>query len=221
MNADGEIVGPRAPGSVEVAGVGRSFGPRQVLRDVDLTVASGTASAVIGANGSGKTTLLRIVAGVLDADEGRVTVAGRPAGGGSSAFVPAGDRMLHWRLTAGANLDFYAALSGAREERSALVAAAAAMMGAQDLLALRVGECSTGQRRRLMIAAALVTCAPVLLLDEPYADLDDIGKEHVARVSGGWTERGGCVVFATTGVDECPPAVRSLFLPNGRREEAG
>jgi ABC-type multidrug transport system ATPase subunit len=69
---------PRSAGSVSVAGLVRRFGDHAVLDEVDLDVGSGSVAMVLGDNGSGKTTLLRILAGVLDADAGRVLVAGAP-----------------------------------------------------------------------------------------------------------------------------------------------
>ena len=188
---------PRAPGSVELRDVSRSFGPRTVLERCSLSAGPGEIVALHGPNGSGKTTAIRLLAGVLSPDSGQALVCDQPAGQGSAAYVPAGDRMLHWRLTGEHDLRFYAALAGATgADAAARIADAADAVGASSLIGRTVGECSTGQRRRLMVAAVMVTGAPVLLLDEPYSDLDREGREAMSSACVAWTERGGTIVYA-------------------------
>ncbi len=210
---------PRSAGSVSVAGLVRRFGDHAVLDAVDLEVASGSVAMVLGDNGSGKSTLLRILAGVLDADEGRVSVAGAPPRCGLSSFVPAGDRMLHWRLTGAQNLGFFARLAGAGGPRlDADVRLAAAALDAEELLQRKVGECSMGQRRRLMLAVGFLARAPVVLLDEPDADLDDDGRDAVEAACRSWADHGGVVVFASPTADNGLRADALARLTNGRIE---
>jgi ABC-type Mn2+/Zn2+ transport system ATPase subunit len=89
---------------------------------------------------------------------------------------------------------------------------AARAVGAEHLLGRRVGECSTGQRRRLMIAGALAGRFPVLLLDEPLEDLDAWGRDAVAAVVRDWTGEGGVVIMAAPSAAELPPAGRTIML---------
>ena len=77
------------------------------------------------------------------------------------------------------------------------VSRVASAVDAEPLLERRVGECSMGQRRRLMIAVGFLSAAPVVLLDEPDADLDDEGRSAVDGVCRSWAEGGGVVVFAS------------------------
>ena len=210
---------PRSAGSVSVVGLVRRFGDHAVLDAVDLDVASGSVAMVLGDNGSGKSTLLRILAGVLDADAGRVSVAGEPPRRGLSSFVPSGDRMLHWRLTGAQNLGFFARLAGTGGPRlEADVRLAAAALDAEDLLQRRVGECSMGQRRRLMLAVGFLARAPVVLLDEPDADLDDDGRGAVEAACRSWADHGGVVVFASPRSDNGLRADALARLTAGRIE---
>jgi ABC-2 type transport system ATP-binding protein len=210
---------PRSAGSVSVTGLVRRFGDHTVLDDVDLEVASGSVAMVVGDNGSGKTTLLRILAGVLDADAGLVSVAGAPPRRGLSSFVPSGDRMLHWRLTGAQNLGFFARLGGAGgPSLQADVRLAAAALDAEDLLQRHVGECSMGQRRRLMLAVGFLARAPVVLLDEPEADLDDEGRAAVEAACRSWADHGGVVVSATPSADSGLRADALARLTAGRIE---
>ncbi|MBA3691706.1 MAG: ABC transporter ATP-binding protein [Actinobacteria bacterium] len=204
---------------MSVAGLVRRFGDHTVLDGVDLDVVSGSVAMVLGDNGSGKSTLLRILAGVLDADAGRVSVAGAPPRHGLSSFVPAGDRMLHWRLTGAQNLGFFARLAGAAGPRlEADVRFAAAALDAEDLLQRKVGECSMGQRRRLMLAVGFLARAPVVLLDEPDADLDEDGRDAVEAACRSWADHGGVVVFASPTADNGLRADALSRLTAGRIE---
>jgi ABC-2 type transport system ATP-binding protein len=180
---------------VSVDGVSRSFGQREVLIGVDLDADPGSLTVVTGSNGSGKTSLLRVIGGLLAADSGLVTVCDAPAGRGKTGFLPAGDRGLHWRLTGRQNLTFFARLA-ALPDVTGRVEGAARAAGAVDLLDARVGECSTGQRRRLAVAQAIVGLPPVLLLDEPYADLDEPGVDRVNAIVATWCEQEGTVISA-------------------------
>jgi ABC-2 type transport system ATP-binding protein len=219
VTARREGFGPRIPGSVDVTGLIRSFGDRRVLEGIDLHVSSGSVTMLLGQNGSGKTTLLRILAGVLDADEGAVSVAGTPPRRGLSAFVPSGDRMLNWRLTGAQNLAFFSRLAGARgEEIDRDLARVASALDAAELLNRRVGECSMGQRRRLMIAVGFLSAAPVVLLDEPDADLDDDGREAVDALCRGWADAGGVVLFASPTAGTRPATNAIVQLRDGRLE---
>jgi ABC-2 type transport system ATP-binding protein len=203
-------VEPREQGWVSVNRVSRSFRGRTIVREVALEAPAGSVVALVGGNGQGKTTLLRIVAGTLTADAGTVDVAGGPPGRGRSAFVPAGDRMLNWRLTGRQNLEFFAALGGLeRAARPDRVEGVAAMLGVAGVMDQRIGDCSTGQRRRVMIACGFVGGAPVVLLDEPFEDLDPEAQTSVTEATRRWAAGGGCVLFATPDLGDGPPASRA------------
>lgn len=210
---------PRGAGGVIAEGVRRSFRGEVVLDGVSLRLEAGSVGALIGANGSGKTTLLRIFAGVLDPERGSVLVAGRPPGCGFAGFVPAGERMLNWRLTGAQNLEFYARIAGVSGRGiEPVIQAAAVSVGAGHLLHKRAGEYSTGQRRRLMFAVALVGSPPVLLLDEPFADLDEEGCATVERASRRWADEGGSVLYAVPGRGQGPRCDLELRLRDGRMD---
>jgi len=210
-------IGPRSPGRVRIEEVHRRFGERVILGGVDLKAEPGSLSVVMGSNGSGKTSLLRIVGGLLAADGGRVSICDAPAGTGHTGYLPAGDRGLHWRLTGLQNLTFFARLTGLPEVRGR-VGAAARAAGAEDLLSSRLGDCSTGQRRRLAVAQAIVGSPPVLLLDEPYADLDGFGVARVDAIVNTWCERGGAVISAAPTPELAPSTPEPVIV---RLEDPG
>lgn len=210
---------PRVVGGVVLEHVSKSFGGIEVLKDVDIRLPAGTITEIIGDNGAGKTSLLRILAGTLSPSAGEVLVSGSPPGRGLAALVPAGDRALYWRLTGRQELEFFARVTGLDlTEARQLAAAAAEALGIGRLMDQQIGTFSTGQRRRLMVARSLVGCAPVLLLDEPYADLDDSARGVVDAAVRGWVSEGGLALW-TSPMSEGGPEPDSRFrLADGRLE---
>jgi len=215
------LLAPRADGSVIVDHVSRSFRSKVVLGDLSLHLTPGSITEIAGDNGAGKTSLLRLIAGTLAPDTGTITVCGETVGRGNAAIVAAGDRALYWRLTGRQELEFYARLPGtSRSEAQQLAAAASSELQLDDLIDTRIGVLSTGQRRRLMMARSLVGCAPVLLLDEPFADLDDAACSLVDTTAHSWAERGGLVLWTSPTAGAGPTPTSSLRLEDGRLADA-
>ena len=167
----------------------KRFGLKTVLRGVDFEVQPGEFVALLGPNGAGKTTLLECIAGLLPADAGeirfeerRLSVVERKE---SLFYLPDGilpyaEQPLGWVLK------FFAGLYERRAEQiSELVEA----LKLQSLLKARVRSLSKGERKRALLAFALLTSQPLLLLDEPFDGLDlrqtrdvmTLLREHVAR----------------------------------------
>jgi ABC-type transport system involved in cytochrome c biogenesis ATPase subunit len=94
----------------------------------------------------------------------------------------------------------------------AVCRSAAAQVGAEPFFDLVAGSCSTGQRRRLMVAQALVGRAPVLLLDEPLEDLDAAGIDSMGTVVRGWADAGGSVLLAAPEETRLPHVGRLIEL---------
>jgi ABC-2 type transport system ATP-binding protein len=212
---------PPAPLGIVLDDVHRSFGPERVLDGAALQVDRGKLVAFVGPNGSGKTTLFRILAGVLEPDSGSVSVFGEAPGRGLAGYVPAGDRMLNWRLSGRENLRFFARIAGVRRaEVDPAIRSAAELADASELLGKRAGECSTGQRRRLMLAVAFLGSPPAVLIDEPFSDLDDEGCRAVEASSRRWADAGGLVLYAAPKRTEGPAADVVYGFADGRIVEA-
>src|SRR4051794_18976683 len=126
--------------------------PVEALRGIDLTVRRGRILGLVGPNGAGKTTLIRIVAGLLDPDEGRVLVNGHNPGVDQAAaarsvgLVLADDRSLYWRLTGRQNLEFHGALYGLSREVAARRAGEVLATVGLDDTSRKVFGYSTGMR---------------------------------------------------------------------------
>ena len=166
-----------APAAVEVAGVSKVFDGTTVLRDVSLRVAPGGIVALLGPSGCGKTTLLRIIAGLEQPDRGTV-VAGDRVLTGPGATVPPERRRVgmvfqDWALFPHMDVASNVAYGLRRgPERDARVAEALAMVGLEGLGERMPATLSGGQQQRVALARAVAPEPTVLLLDEPFSNLD-------------------------------------------------
>ncbi|MGI8988223.1 MAG: heme ABC exporter ATP-binding protein CcmA [Bryobacteraceae bacterium] len=160
---------------VEAAGVWKFFGDYPALREIELSIPSGSCVALIGRNGAGKTTLLRILGGLSRAAKGTVTVGGtdprEAAARRRIGFIGHGISVYD-DLSAIENLNLFARLYGLPQPSQA----AQHWLERVGLARVKDGlvrEFSRGMRQRLAVARAFVHDPAVLLLDEPFTSLDD------------------------------------------------
>lgn len=149
---------------LEVRGLVRGYGRREVLRGVDLTVEKGQLVGITGENGTGKTTLLRVLAGLLRPQGGTVRLGGR------LGFCPQEPAVFE-HLTVAENFRWFATAYGLGEwepRMHELLDRYAFDAWADEL----VGRVSGGTRQKLNLALALLATPEILLLDEPYAGFD-------------------------------------------------
>ena len=167
---------PGAPLEIEVDGLRKTFGRREVLRGLSFGVERGGFLVMFGPNGAGKTTTLRVLATLLTAGKGIVRVAGHdvredPMPVRQAVGLISHSPMLYLDLTAYENLRFYADMYGLadREERiTELLERLELSHRRYDV----VRTFSKGMRQRLAIARAILHRPRVLLLDEPHSGLD-------------------------------------------------
>ena len=155
---------------VSARGLGRSFGRKRVLRDLDLDVAERELVLVTGPNGSGKSTLLALCAGLLAPTAGELDVAVERGRIGYLAHEP----LVYRELTALENLDLYGRLYRVAERRER-IGMLLERFGLWDARHERVSSFSRGMAQRLALCRAFLHDPGLLLLDEPYAALDDAG----------------------------------------------
>jgi NitT/TauT family transport system ATP-binding protein len=191
-----------------LAGVGKTFrSGTEALRGIDLTVASGGFVSLLGPSGCGKSTLLRIIAGLVPPSQGRVHWEGDVRG--HVGFVFQEPTLMPW-ATVWDNAYLPLRLAGrSRSEAAAPIAAILASLGLGGFERAYPRELSGGMRMRVSIARALVKSPRLLLLDEPFAALDELTRfrlnEDLLRL---WEEQRWTVVFVTHSVFE------AVFLSN-------
>jgi len=184
--------------AIDVSGVHKAFGQVKALNGVDLAVAPGSLTALLGPNGAGKTTLVRIIATLSRADAGNVRVLGfdvvaqprqvRERIGLTGQFAGLDDA-----LSGRDNLILIGRLAGLRRRTAAGRAGElAATFGLTDASSRLVKTYSGGMRRRLDLAASLMTRPALLVLDEPTTGLDPASRQQL------WTELGELRAAGTT-----------------------
>jgi NitT/TauT family transport system ATP-binding protein len=173
-----------------------------VIAGLDLDVASGSFVALLGPSGCGKSTLLRVVAGLDAPDEGKVTLEGASARA-RVAFVFQDAHLLPWRSVLD-NAALPLELAGVSvDERRAHARKTLDDVGLAEATAKLPHELSGGMRMRVSLARALVTRPDLLLLDEPFAALDEMTRQRLDdQLRELWAERGLTVLFVTHSVDE-------------------
>jgi ABC-type multidrug transport system ATPase subunit len=161
-----------APSLLAVAGLGKQFGDQRALADISFAVNAGEVLGLIGPNGAGKTTLMEAIAGVIPADAGRVLWRDRsldlPHRRELLFYLPDGLRPWDDQYVARV-IAFFMATYGRPEGAVAEIVAA---LGLAPVLRKRVVALSKGYSRRLMLALALLTPHPLLLMDEPFDGFD-------------------------------------------------
>jgi ABC-2 type transport system ATP-binding protein len=171
--------------AITVEGARKRYGGKDALDGLDLTVPRGTVHGVLGPNGAGKTTLVRILSTLLRPDAGRVEVAGHDVVAEAYAVrlrigLLGQHAALDEELGGRQNLEMFGRLHhlGARRAR-ARAGELLARFGLTDTGRKPVSAYSGGMRRRLDLAASLITDPEVLFLDEPTTGLDPRGRAEV------------------------------------------
>jgi iron(III) transport system ATP-binding protein len=168
--------------AIAVEHVSKRLGPHQALRDVSLDVALGAAVVVLGPSGCGKTTLLRLIAGLDVPDDGHVAMYGRSVAEPGRILVPPHQRAVGFvfqdlalwpHLTVSDNLAFVLASSRVpRADRTGRTEQALGLVRIGSLARRYPHQLSGGEQQRVALARALVSEPRVLLLDEPFSNLD-------------------------------------------------
>ncbi len=172
--------------AIQLHGVSKWFGDLHALASIDLEVGSDEIVTLIGPSGSGKTTLLRVVAGLEEPTTGSVSVLGEPPESVRHAkrigMVPQGPALLPWRTVA-QNASILMDINRRATPTTAVdVAELLTEVGLADFLDAYPHELSGGMAQRVALVRAFALGAPVLLLDEPFAALDEITRADMRHL---------------------------------------
>ncbi|MEL6982740.1 MAG: ABC transporter ATP-binding protein [Actinomycetota bacterium] len=181
----------------------------QALAGLDLEIASGEFVSIIGPSGCGKSTMLRLIGGLIEPDRGRLTVGGQPPGEGRAAkrfgLVPQSPALLPWRSVRD-NVTLLPKLNRGQgrgtvpdDEIDDLLQAVGLAPFADALPA----ELSGGMQQRVSLVRAFALRPPVLLMDEPFAALDEITRADMRfLLLDLWRDTRATVVFVTHSIEE-------------------
>lgn len=203
---------------LSVAGLCKSFGTKPAVSPLSLTVRKGAIVALLGANGAGKSTTIRILAGLDDADSGRIVLEGQDVSADASARRAAVSYLpeqvaLYDELTGRDNLrhllDIATGKPWPSNELEGPLRAAGLASDAWDKPA---GAYSKGMRQKVGLALALAREAKLLLLDEPSSGLDPHAAAELGRSLIAFTAAGGGVLMATHDVYRAAEIASDVLL---------
>jgi ABC-2 type transport system ATP-binding protein len=206
--------------AIDVAGLCKSFGDKQVVCDLALQVKRGEIFGFLGPNGSGKTTSIRMLCGLLTPDAGSGTCLGfdvlrqaqeikREVGYMTQRFS------LYEDLSIRENLEFIARMYGMRDPRRA-VADSLTQLGLAHRRDQLAGELSGGWKQRLALAACMLHDPKLLLLDEPTAGVDPKARRDFWEQIHWLAAKGITVLVSTHYMDEAERCHRLAYLSYGR-----
>lgn len=164
-----------------------AYGKKQVLKGVDISADAGQCVGIVGENGCGKSTLLNILAGLRKADSGEVLAD-------YAGYVPQEGNLLD-ELNVIDNLSLW--YKDKAELKYSLEQGFLKELGIDKMCRMRAGKLSGGMKKRVSIGCALAGNPPILILDEPAAALDLMGKTDIRRYLVTYKEHGGTILIAT------------------------
>ena len=200
--------------------VGVAFGEEQIYGRLNFDVRRGEFVCILGPSGCGKSTLLRIIGGLLDVNDGQVTVDGRSPRDAwpDIAFVFQSPRLVPWRsaldnVLLGTELRFG---TGDKEGRRTRATDLLRLVGLDGDARKYPSMLSGGERQRVAIARALAVDPKIVLMDEPFSALDPNMRTRMrVEMERIWTETGKTVVFVTHDIEEALQlADRTVVLSN-------
>lgn len=207
--------------ALDVRNLGVRYGEVQALDDVSMTLDAARICGLIGVNGSGKSTLFKALMGLLVPGTGSVELFGRSAASarkqGLVAYVPQAEE-VDWTFPVSVSdvvaMGLYGRLGPSRRLRApdrAAVEDALGRVGLADLRRRQIGQLSGGQRKRVFIARSIAQDARLLLLDEPFAGVDQASERTMTALLKTLRDEGRSVLVSThdlAGVPElCDEAV--------------
>jgi len=195
----------------------------QALDDVSFQVARGTLTALVGPDGAGKTTLIRLMAGLMTADQGELSVLGIDVGADPQAIQ---DRIgympqrfgLYEDLSVQENLDLYADMHGvSAADRKARYPKLMEMTALGPFTRRLAGKLSGGMKQKLGLACALVRAPDLLLLDEPTVGVDPLSRRELWQIIDGLVRDDSVpVLLSTAYLDEAARCDHVVVLHEGR-----
>ena len=210
------------PVLMQVDGLAKRYGDQRALTDISFAVNAGEVLGLIGPNGAGKTTLMQAIAGTLAADAGHILWRGTslslPRRRELLFYLPDGVRPWEDQYVARVT-EFFAAIYGSPDT---FVAETIRLLGLAPVLRKRIAALSKGYARRLLLALALLTPHPLLLMDEPFDGFDLRQTRDIMNVLREVARNGRTLVLAIHQLgDAARVCDRFVLLADGRVRGVG
>lgn len=204
---------------VIVKGLAVSFDKKRILDNLSLELKSGEIVGLIGPSGAGKSTFINSLLGMAKFEAGKITIFDKLIPNrevmGQIGFMAQSDALFE-ELTGQQNLEFFGALQGfSKKILLGKLAKAAQTVNLTDQLGKSLASYSGGMKRRLSLAIALQTDAPLILLDEPTVGIDPELRQKIWKELRELVATGKTILMTTHVMDEAEKCDRVLLLREG------
>lgn len=202
---------------MQIQNIKKSYGKKEVLKDVSFSAKKGECIGILGANGSGKSTLFNVLSGVIKSGGGKFLYEGDDLFKNTKkrqdnvGYVPQGLALFD-ELSAKDNLRLWYKKADMEKE---LKSGVLKMLGIDTFLDVLVKNMSGGMKKRLSIGCAVSKNIEILLLDEPTGALDIVCKDNIFSYLQSFKSKGGIIVMATHDVFELSLCDKIYILKNG------
>lgn len=204
---------------LSVKSICKSFGEKEVLRDVSLTIQAGTALGLLGRNGAGKTTMIRIIMGVFFPDQGEVLLNGRPIDRQRVriGYMPE-ERGLYPKKLIAEQLLYLAMLRGmSKAEAKKACDKWLDRMGMTEYKNKKLETLSKGNQQKIQLAATLMCEPQIVILDEPFSGLDPVNALLLKDVIKEMINGGAIVLFSSHQMNYIEEFCENIAILNGGR----
>ena len=199
---------------VQISGLNKSYGYKQIIKDMNLNLEGGKIIGLLGPNGSGKSTLIKILGGVLKPDSGNVTIDGKQIGIDTKrivSYLPERTYLspsLKVREAISMFDDFYEDFKTERAEE---------MLNRLNInLNDRIKSLSKGTREKVQLVLVMSRDALVYLLDEPMGGVDPAAREYILKTILSNYNENACVIISTHLISDVEKVLdQVLFIQNG------
>lgn len=213
--------------AVELSAVSKRFGSVTAVDEVSLTVPAGSCYGLAGPNGAGKSTTLAMIAGLLEPDAGSITINGvNPVNDREAALDQLGMVMeglsLPERLTGPELLTYFGRLRGLGKKATPRARDLLKVLGLSDASSTLIIDYSTGMRKKIGLALALLPVPQVLVLDEPFDAIDPVSVQAIEGVLRQYVSGGRTVLLSSHVMDVVERNCQQVaVIDNGRIVAAG
>lgn len=183
---------------LEMKAIEKSYGKKQILQSIDLSIEDGVCYGLVGPNGAGKSTIMKIIAGIIHADHGSVRISKAT----SIGYIPQ-DICLEEQLSAKVNLAYFGklyGLGGAHLKKR--MDDVLKLVGLTERAEEKVATFSGGMKRRLHIACALLHEPQLILMDEPTVGIDPQSRQAIFTVLHQLQKDGATIIYASHYMEE-------------------
>ena len=204
---------------LSVSGIYKSFGEKEVLRDVSLNVKGGSALGLLGRNGAGKTTTIRIVMGVFYPDKGDVLIDGKQIDRNKIriGYMPE-ERGLYPKKLINEQLIYLAMLRGMNKSDARKACDKwLERMGMSEHKTKKLETLSKGNQQKIQLAATLMCDPQIVILDEPFSGLDPVNAMLLKDVINEMIEGGAIVLFSSHQMNYIEEFCESISVLNSGR----